>query len=975
MYPFSGRVLTAAFAWGALFSLPFQSISAQPGVLVGLGDNSQGQLNTPNPTVVREPRLLADHIQAIDANIGISYFLRNDGTLLSLGGRPWTNSNGPLPEFEILTAVASDVVAFSSAYNNLLYLDKTGTLFGLGSNTIGQLGYDAPAHNPTPVVVATEVTRFSNTDVTTLWVDQNATLWGVGSNFSNAFGTVDGEQPTSPVAIATGVSRAFAAGHTNFFFDQDGALWGIGNNYYAQLGLGHRDATTGPTKVADDVTEVFGPWAQTFILKSDQTLWGVGQNGNLLLGLDAPNPVVDPILIADKITSVAWGSGFNLLLDTSGTAWGYGTNSGGQLGLPTSENPSTPTPIMTGVAAIAAGSDHSLFLTTEGQVYGLGVASYGKLGPNLDPIQTSPQRSTSRVVSIATAERTTYFLREDQTLWAAGSNLSYLRALDQRTSFSDAANLVATGVVKVSTSGVHTVFIKNDGSLWYLGSRDGGRYGLVPAPLVVEPVQIASDVIDAAAGPSGTTFYIDHDHVLWGTGTNTTYQLGLGNLNNTFRFTTIPTPTPVAAVYPGSGHTLYLATDGGLWGMGQGLSGQLGTGTGSEAPTPVFITHGVTSAACGDSNSYYLTAAGDLMGLGNNSFGQLGASASTFTNATPQLIAHQVSTFAAGPYHVTWIDSAGDLWGQGRANQGVLGAPLTDSTNGPRRLAQQVTRVATSGTQTLYAALPDTFLTNLSTRVKIADTGDGRLTAGFVISGTEPLTALIRAVGPQLSKFGVGDTLPNPSLKIYNSAQELVATNDDWSSDNATEIAAVAAELGAFALDPDSLDAAALVTLAPGAYTAVVDRGDTAGGVVLLEVYNRNPHSWRSRLVNLSVRTDAGSGDDTLTTGFVIAGERDASLLVRAVGPTLGDFGVPGFLADPELVVVQGSTTIASNDDWADDATIAAQATDVGGFALSAGSADAAALLDITPGPYTAQVRTKDSATGNALVEVYLIDN
>jgi hypothetical protein len=95
---------------------------------------------------------------------------------------------------------------------------------------------------------------------------------------------------------------------------------------------------------------------------------------------------------------------------------------------------------------------------------------------------------------------------------------------------------------------------------------------------------------------------------------------------------------------------------------------------------------------------------------------------------------------------------------------------------------------------------------------------------------------LIRAVGPTLSLFGVGNALADPILTIF-SGQKIVATYDRWQSDQAAAISAAAASVGAFNLTANSQDAALLITVAPGAYTVEVKgKGDTEG-IALLEIY------------------------------------------------------------------------------------------------------------------------------------------
>ena len=133
------------------------------------------------------------------------------------------------------------------------------------------------------------------------------------------------------------------------------------------------------------------------------------------------------------------------------------------------------------------------------------------------------------------------------------------------------------------------------------------------------------------------------------------------------------------------------------------------------------------------------------------------------------------------------------------------------------------------------------------------------------------------------------------------------------------------------------------------------------------------------RLINVSARTQVGTGGDVLIAGFVVGGTGSKTVLIRAIGPTLGLFGVPGVLADPrlELYAAGGTTPISTNNDWGTAANAAAVRTiftQVGAFQLALESKDAALLVTLPPGSYTAQVSgvgTGPAATGAALVEVY----
>jgi hypothetical protein len=124
--------------------------------------------------------------------------------------------------------------------------------------------------------------------------------------------------------------------------------------------------------------------------------------------------------------------------------------------------------------------------------------------------------------------------------------------------------------------------------------------------------------------------------------------------------------------------------------------------------------------------------------------------------------------------------------------------------------------------------------------------------------------------------------------------------------------------------------------------------------------------------VNLSTRGQVGTGDAIMIAGFVV--ENDTRrVLIRAVGPSLGQFGVTGFLNDPMLAVYRSgmASAIASNDNWGSTPELITVGANAGAFALVAQSADAALLTTLTPGAYTVHVSGKDQGTGVALLEVY----
>jgi hypothetical protein len=229
---------------------------------------------------------------------------------------------------------------------------------------------------------------------------------------------------------------------------------------------------------------------------------------------------------------------------------------------------------------------------------------------------------------------------------------------------------------------------------------------------------------------------------------------------------------------------------------------------------------------------------------------------------------------------------------------------------------------------------------------------------------------LIRAVGPTLGGFGLTGLLVDPVLELFRNDRSTLAVNDSWGSEgNAAAITATSARVGAFSLPSGSTEAVISVTLPPGNYTAQV-RGAAAGtGIGLVEVYDAGTGTENSRLSSISSRAEVGVGGNILIAGFVVRGTEPKTILIRGVGPGLNAF-VAGAVANPKLELFRGQTMINENDDWTDPA-IAAAAARSGTFALTAGSRDAALLVTLPPGTYTAQVSGVGGSTGVALIEVY----
>ncbi len=304
------------------------------------------------------------------------------------------------------------------------------------------------------------------------------------------------------------------------------------------------------------------------------------------------------------------------------------------------------------------------------------------------------------------------------------------------------------------------------------------------------------------------------------------------------------------------------------------------------------------------------------------------------------------------------------------ANAGDYEVIVTD-TNGP--VVSRMARLAVEAPQ------PGR-LVNLSVRGIARGSGSPLIVGAVVGGGSKQF--LVRGIGPSLTAFGVTGALIDPRLDIHATVagqDTIVASNNDWGAAGGSVALRLAfASVGAFDLpDPASRDAA-LVTPFDNARTIHISDTADRSGVALVEVYDTNP-AGPGRLINLSARNFAGTGDSTLIAGFVLSGNVPKRLLIRGVGPRLATaFGVTGAIADPkvELFISEGgrSTLFASNDNWAEGGAIPVRAAfaQAGAFDLpDSASRDAALAVTIPAGAFTAAVSGVGNATGEALIEIY----
>ena len=145
----------------------------------------------------------------------------------------------------------------------------------------------------------------------------------------------------------------------------------------------------------------------------------------------------------------------------------------------------------------------------------------------------------------------------------------------------------------------------------------------------------------------------------------------------------------------------------------------------------------------------------------------------------------------------------------------------------------------------VYDLSPETnsILGNISTR-SFVQRGDDVMIGGFIVAGNEPKTVIVRAIGPELTRYGVPNALVDPTLDLHDATGTLIASNDNWQH----------TIIGGIITSPQVQDirnsgyapanrseSAIIATLTAGNYTAIVRGVSNTTGVALVEVYDLNP--------------------------------------------------------------------------------------------------------------------------------------
>ena len=532
-----------------------------------------------------------------------------------------------------------------------------------------------------------------------------------------------------------------------------------------------------------------------------------------------------------------------------------------------------------------------------------------------------------------------------------------------------------------------SVAIATDGTL-YVGTLSTQFFAISPTGGQVWVFQAGGNVSSSAAiAPDGTIYFGCYDGKL--------YAL---NPNSTLKWT-YTTGDEIRASSPavGSDGTIYIGSyDQSLHAVTPaGILKQTYPTGGAIRSSPV-INDGLLMVGSGDNRVYGINVAAGVSSSPWPMHRQNSSRTGRRAGAGLPVIRAQPSsrTIAIGgsatlsvvadgqdPLSYQWNFNGAPIAGATQSTYTISNASASVVGNYTVVITNSLGSVTSSASTINVAAASDVGrIINLSARA-IAGAGDKTLIVGFAVSGgsgSKPL--LIRGVGPTLANFSVSGYLVDPSVTLFDVGGASIGTNDNWGTDPL--VAGLLSQVGAFSfISATSKDAAMIASVVGGIYTAKITSSTSApndSGVALAEFYDASDvyTSGTPRLVNISARAQVGMNGDVLIVGFIIGGSTPVRVLIRGIGPELGQYGVTGLLADPKMTLrtLPGQVVVQENDDWGTAVNLAeiqAAMSSSGAFPIPANSKSAVIVVTLQPGAYTAVISGVNNTTGVALAEVY----
>jgi alpha-tubulin suppressor-like RCC1 family protein len=333
------------------------------------------------------------------------------------------------------------------------------------------------------------------------------------------------------------------------------------------------------------------------------------------------------------------------------------------------------------VAAAPGNQAASYFLTNDNTLWACGDNEFGQLGDGTTTNRSTPVKVMSDVEDVAAGNWFALILKVDGTLWACGTNVwgQFGNGTTQNSNIWPV--YIRNGVKSIAVGNNHSLFLTTGGELWGSGLNDYYQLGLNFTNMVIYANLVVSGV-KCMAGGSGHTLIVKTDGTLWACGKGQSGQLGLGNTNNYYDLQKT-SMTNVKKVAAGYDHSVIMLNDGSVYACGSNFSGQVGNNSSVNALIPVKISTGIGAGvkdiAAGGNQTFILANDQTLYSCGRNNYGMLcnsdNISLTYLTQAT-----YNVASVASAQWHSILIQSDGTVRTFGANYYGELGDGTTTAS-------------------------------------------------------------------------------------------------------------------------------------------------------------------------------------------------------------------------------------------------------------------------------------------------------
>jgi len=401
-------------------------LSAETGVVVGASNDQTGNIKYGGDWVLESTSTDVEMVYFTSSieyytyllDTGANTFVNISGTIYSTGNNNYGQLGiGNTSNKTTLTALTSfpagkTVSAIARSYSHTIVLMTDGTVYGCGSNAVGQLGNGTSGNQSTTLTsmtlpvgktaVAVSCGASSTTNGLTIVIMNDGTVYGTGYNLYGQLGignTTNKNTLTQMTSFPSGkIAIRVSCGINNcIILMSDGTLWGTGDNTYGQIGNGTSGNSyttlTQMTSIPSGklATSIATGENYTIVLLNDGTVYGTGYNGLGSLGIgNTTTPITSltkmvNLPVGKTVKSMGCGTIHTMLLMTDGTVYGTGWNGDGAFGLNHTINPYTTIQAMIMVSgktatAMACGNSHVNVFMTDGTIYSTGDNSTGQLG-------------------------------------------------------------------------------------------------------------------------------------------------------------------------------------------------------------------------------------------------------------------------------------------------------------------------------------------------------------------------------------------------------------------------------------------------------------------------------------------------------------------------------------------------------------------------------------------------------------------